>query len=269
MKAVSFNVNGIRARFHQLEQLIKSQAPDIIGLQEIKVHDNDFPKDTITDMGYHIYHYGQKTHYGVGIMSKKEALNVVYGNPEDTDNPQKRFIAADFEFDGKIVTIINCYFPQGESSSHEIKYPAKRKFYADVLAFLNKKSNTDNIILMGDFNVAYEDSDIGIGADNAKRWMKTGKCSFLPEEREWMKAFFDWGLFDCYRKIHGDKNDVFSWFDYRSKGFEAEPKRGLRIDTLLVTKPLFDSCYDAGIDYQIRSMEKPSDHAPVFACCLI
>ena len=38
MKVVSFNVNGIRARFHQLEALVNSQNPDIICFQETKVH---------------------------------------------------------------------------------------------------------------------------------------------------------------------------------------------------------------------------------------
>lgn len=25
-----------------------------------------------------------------------------------------------------------------------------------------------------------------------KRWLKTGKCSFLPEEREWMARLKNW-----------------------------------------------------------------------------
>ena len=46
----------------------------------------------------------------------------------------------------------------------------------------------------------------------------------------------DWGLFDSYRTLYSEKNDEFSWFDYRSKGFEDSPKRGLRIDHIWVTK---------------------------------
>ena len=34
------------------------------------------------------------------------------------------------------------------------------------------------------------------------------------------------------------KINLFSWFDYRSRGFEAEPKRGLRIDHLMVSELL-------------------------------
>ena len=39
----------------------------------------------------------------------------------------------------------------------------------------------------------------------------------------------------------------------------------LRIDLLLVTAPLRDQLLDADIDYDIRAMQKPSDHAPVWA----
>jgi exonuclease III len=65
-----------------------------------------------------------------------------------------------------------------------------------------------------------------------KRWLKTGKCSFLPEEREWMARLKNWGLVDSFRHLNPDVTDMFSWFDYRSRGFEDEPKRGLRIDVI-------------------------------------
>ena len=43
MLLVTFNVNGIRARLHQLDFLVEKYNPDIICLQEIKVSDEDFP----------------------------------------------------------------------------------------------------------------------------------------------------------------------------------------------------------------------------------
>ena len=43
MKIVSFNINGLRARPHQLAALIEKHQPDVIGLQETKVHDDQFP----------------------------------------------------------------------------------------------------------------------------------------------------------------------------------------------------------------------------------
>ena len=43
MKIVSFNINSIRARPHQVEAIVKKHDPDAIGLQETKVNDDQFP----------------------------------------------------------------------------------------------------------------------------------------------------------------------------------------------------------------------------------
>lgn len=42
MKFVSFNINGLRARPHQLAAIVEKHQPDVIGLQETKVHDDMF-----------------------------------------------------------------------------------------------------------------------------------------------------------------------------------------------------------------------------------
>ena len=118
---------------------------------------------------------------------------------------------------------------------------------------------------MGDLNISPQDIDIGIGEQNRKRWLSTGKCSFLPEEREWLKNLTDWGLKDSFRLINPEVDDLFSWFDYRSRGFDDVPKRGLRIDQIWITDSLTPTLKDVGIDYEARGMEKPSDHAPIWA----
>lgn len=51
MKVISFNINGLRARLHQLQAIIDKHQPDIIGLQEIKVHDEAFPLDDVQKDG--------------------------------------------------------------------------------------------------------------------------------------------------------------------------------------------------------------------------
>lgn len=267
MKIVSFNTNGIRARPHQLEALTQRHAPDIIGIQETKVQDEDFPLAMVEALGYRAHFHGQKSHYGVALLSRQEPLRVERGYPFDGEDSQRRLITGVYSTPGgEEITVINGYFPQGESRDHEWKFPAKRKFYADLLRYLRENFHPDQLlVVMGDFNIAPLDLDIGIGADNAKRWLKTGKCSFLPEEREWLQTITAWGLGDTFRKLHPEENALFSWFDYRSRGFEREPRRGLRIDGLLASAPLLERCTGAGIDYDIRAMEKPSDHCPVWA----
>lgn len=266
MKAISFNVNSIRTRLHQLEALIDKHNPDFIGLQETKVTDNDFPLEEVRSLGYDVEFFGQKTHYGVAIMSRYPFKRVIKGFPGDGDDAQRRFIGGQFDTPLGEVTLLNGYFPQGESRSHPVKFPNKEKFYADLQTFLKKEFSADQqLIVMGDMNISHQDLDIGIGEVNRKRWLKTGKCSFLPEEREWLNQLLSWGLYDTFRHLNPEENNLFSWFDYRSGGFEDNPRRGLRIDLILATQSLLTKCKDAGIDYEIRGMDRPSDHCPVWA----
>lgn len=265
MKMISFNINGLRARLHQLQALVDKHQPDVIGLQEIKVHDEQFPVDAIKEMGYEVCFFGQKGHYGVALMSKQVPEDVQYGFITDDEDAQRRMIMATYNMEnGEKVRVLNGYFPQGENREHETKFPAKEKYYADLVTHLNDHCNSEeHVVVMGDINISATDLDIGIGEQNAKRWLRTGKCSFLPEEREWLDKVMDWGLTDTFRAQNPQTDDRFSWFDYRSRGFDDN--RGLRIDQIMVTDSLMSKCTDTGIDYELRGIEKPSDHAPIWA----
>lgn len=264
MKFVSFNINGLRARPHQLAAIIEQHQPDVIGLQETKVHDDMFPLEEVSKLGYHVFYHGQKGHYGVALLTKAEPLAVRRGFPGDDEEAQRRMIMADIATPMGTLTVLNGYFPQGESRDHPTKFPAKDKFYRDLQSYLeNDQKPTNPVVIMGDMNISSTDLDIGIGEDSRKRWLRTGKCSFLPEEREWMDRLMSWGLVDTWRAENAEVNDRFSWFDYRSKGFDDN--RGLRIDLVLASQPLAERCVATGIDYAIRGMEKPSDHAPIWA----
>lgn len=267
MKVVSFNINSLRIRFHQMQELIKNHQPEIIALQETKVNDPDFPLEEVHALGYEVIYHGQKTHYGVATLSKTAPLSARKGFPGDTEADQKRLIITEHLCaDGEKLTVINGYFPQGENIKHETKFPAKRKFYKDLMQVLEQEFTPEQrVLVVGDFNISSTDFDIGIGEPNRKRWLQTGKTSFQPEEREWMQRLMDWGFVDNYRQQKPTCNKYYSWFDYRSKGFEDEPKRGLRIDLLLASQGLAPFCIDTGIDYQVRGMERPSDHAPVWS----
>jgi len=265
---VSFNINGIRARPHQLAALKAAHAPDIIGLQESKVEDASFPFEAVRALGYEARVHGQKGHYGVALLDRRTPLELERGFPGEAPDAQRRFIMGRYALEGgETLRVINGYFPQGESRAHPQKFPAKRQFYADLLDYLRTRCRPDELlVVLGDMNVAPLDRDIGIGEQNAKRWLRDGKCSFLPEERDWFQALLDWGLIDAYRSLHPEAGEeALSWFDYRSRGFEREPRHGLRIDHLLLSAPLRERLLEIGIDHGIRAMDKPSDHCPLWA----
>ena len=265
MRIVSFNINSIRARPHQLIHLRDTLDPDVIGLQETKVNDPDFPLEVIEEIGYHPEYWGQKGHYGVAFLSKKKPIKTIKGFKKDTEEDQKRFIECTFSSNGNEITIMNGYFPQGENINHETKFPKKIKYYDDLNSHIKTlKRKQKNLIVMGDFNVAPEDIDIGIGPENMKRWLRDGKTSFQPQEREMWNSIKDIGFIDSWRHKYPDESSIYSWFDYRSKMFDDDPKRGLRIDHILVSDNLKGSIKDVGIDYDSRALEKPSDHCPVW-----
>ncbi len=91
-----------------------------------------------------------------------------------------------------------------------------------------------------------------------------GEFGFLPEEREMWFKILNMGFTDSWRSQNPGINDKYTWFDYRSRMFDQDPKRGLRIDQILVSESLKSSIKTTGMDYDARAMEKPSDHCPIW-----
>ena len=149
------------------------------------MNDPDFPLEVIEEIGYHAEYWGQKGHYGVALLSKDKPIAIQKGFVDDDEDDQKRFIQGTYQFNDSKIIIMNGYFPQGENIHHESKFPKKIKYYDDLRKHITETQKKEtNIIVMGDFNVAPEDIDIGIGEQNIKRWLRDGKTSFQPQERE-------------------------------------------------------------------------------------
>lgn len=154
MKIVSFNINGLRARPAQLKAIVETHQPDVIGLQETKVADDQFPREEIEALGYQVHFHGQKGHYGVALLSRQAPLEIRYGFPNDGEDAQRRFIWGTFaDADGQPITVMNGYFPQGESREHPVKFPAKQRFYADLQQLLESQFKPEQrLVIMGDIN---------------------------------------------------------------------------------------------------------------------
>tara|TARA_Y100000994_G_scaffold156058_1_gene127808 strand:- start:126 stop:938 length:813 start_codon:yes stop_codon:yes gene_type:complete len=260
IRIICFNINGLRARPHQLKALKEKYDPDIIALQEIKVSDEDFPDQIPTELGFNYYNYGQKGFHGVAIFSKQPPKSVIKGLEGGEDESQKRYIQCDYDTNVGIVSICNSYFPQGENRKHPDKFPYKDRYYKRITKHIESLST--NVVLTGDFNIAPNRNDIGMNEDGIKRWLSQGHTAFLPEEIEWYKKLTDLGLVDIWRERNPNSTKC-SWFDYRSRGFDQDPKRGLRIDHFLLSKDVQEKYINSEIDHELRAMEKPSDHCPV------
>ena len=251
MKVATWNVNSIRARRQHVVDWLDAWRPDVLCLQELKVTDADFPHDEIRDCGYEAAVFGQKTYNGVAILSRHSISNVVTGLGDAEDDPQARLISA--ELDG--VTIFSAYFPNGAEVGSD-KYHYKLRWIARLREALERRFDpeVDQVALCGDFNVAPFDDDIGRPAD----WRSSVLA--CDEVRDALAELAAFGLHDAFRPFH-PSGGVFSWWDYRGRGFERG--NGLRIDHVYCTSKLALRTIGAVVDREERGRKSPSDHAPV------
>ena len=109
MKIFSFNVNGLRARLHQLSELINKHSPEIICLQETKVDNENFPMESINELGYEALINGQKGHYGVATLYKSKPIEFQIGFPSDKEDAQCRLISSTHTFSNEKITVCLLY----------------------------------------------------------------------------------------------------------------------------------------------------------------
>ena len=231
-------------------------------------------QSTIANKNYQIIHHEGPDARGIDcallydplhfkVTSSKSVKFTIPGNDRFRSRDQ---LVVSGELLGEKIHIIVIHWPSrrgGESKSRPKRIAAAKlsKSIVDSLQQINKKAK---VIVMGDFNVAPTELDIGIGEQNAKRWLRDGKTAFLPEEIEMWNRIKDLGFVDSWRKQNPEEGSIYSWFDYRSRMFDDNPKRGLRIDHILLSENIEHAILDTGIDYSARAMEKPSDHCPIW-----
>jgi len=249
VKIASWNVNSIRVRLEQVVEWLQAESPDVLGLQELKMTTEDFPLEAFTDIGYTALVNGQKTYNGVALLAKSEGTDPVYDLP-GLDDPQRRVMAATYGD----TRIVNLYCPNGQSVGSD-KYAYKLEWFAALHDWLQQEVQAhDKVAVMGDFNIAPEDRDV----HDPAAW--EGKILCSDDERAALTRLCDLGLNDSFRQFD-QPDESFSWWDYRTGGFRRN--RGLRIDLILASEALQTSA--AGIDKEPRALERPSDHAPVWA----
>ncbi|CAB1277179.1 exodeoxyribonuclease III [Candidatus Nitrosacidococcus tergens] len=245
----TWNVNSIRVRLSQVLDWLKTNQPDILALQETKVIDASFPWQDFQKIGYQAYYAGQKTYNGVAFLSKNPLGKITTDLPNLQDL-QRRILGATY----KDIYILNLYVPNGERVGSE-KYFYKLDWLKKIRDYLEQSLyQYPKLIVLGDFNIAPTDDDVY----DPTQWCEKILCS--TTEREQLKGILDLGFCDSFRLFSQELNS-FSWWDYRKNGFVYN--RGLRIDLILISKALQSYCNNCKIDKTPRSLDRPSDHAPV------
>ena len=252
IKVATYNVNSIRARKELVFMWLERSPVEVLCLQEIKTENHNFPSLDFATLGYKCFVHGQKAYNGVAICSKFELKDLFKGIDNPKFDKESRVIGGRFEE----VWLINAYFPHGEERGKE-KFYYKLEFYQAFYEFLNKNFKpTDKIILVGDMNVALEDIDV-YDPEILRDTIGT-----MPEERQALRRILEWGFVDSFRFLYPNKVQ-FTWWDYI--GGAVWKNEGMRIDYVLITKPLLENLKDVFVDTWPRKRKepKPSDHAPV------
>ncbi len=250
-KIATWNVNSLKVRLPHVLDWLATAKPDVLALQETKTVDENFPVEAIEAAGYRASFIGQKTYNGVAVLSRHDQQTLATAIP-DYEDEQRRVLAVNCQG----VTVLNLYVPNG-SEVNSSKYSYKLEWFSKLHPFVESLlQQNDKVIILGDFNIAPEDSDVHDPAE----WAGSVLVSD-PERAEFQKLIAA-GFKDCYR-LFDQAESEFSWWDYRAAAFRRN--RGLRIDHILASQSLAETCLSCCIDKDPRKLERPSDHTPVVA----
>jgi exodeoxyribonuclease-3 len=255
VKLATWNVNSLKVRLPQVLDWLEQHQPDFLCLQELKLDQDKFPAEAITQAGYQAVWAGQKTYNGVAILSKLPAHDLVINIPGHEDH-QQRVISATYQTSLGPMRVVNAYCPNGQSLDSD-KYPYKLAWYEAMHNWLaNEIKQHANMVVLGDYNIAPADEDV----HNPERWK--GQVLVSEPERLAFQKLIALGLTDAFR-LFSQPEKSFSWWDYRLNGYKRNA--GLRIDHILLSTPLVAQCRSCTIDKHPRENPQPSDHAPVIA----
>jgi exodeoxyribonuclease-3 len=263
MRIATWNVNSLKARLAKVEWWLQRARPDVVLLQETKLADADAPIAAFQRGGYELVHHGEGRWNGVAIASRLGIADLVanFGQPlrppatsdvgDDEPLAEARMLSA--VCGG--VRVVSLYAPNGREVGSPF-YHAKLAWFDRLARWLVESRNPgEPLVLGGDFNVAPDDVDV---------WdpeLCHGGTHVSDAERSALKRLLAWGLRDAYRLHHAEAGR-YTWWDYRAGNFHKN--FGMRIDHLLVTRPLAERTVWAEIDREARKGKPiPSDHAPL------
>lgn len=247
LKVATFNANSIRSRLDIILDWFAEHQPDILAVQETKAQNKDFPIGAIEEAGLHCVYEGEKSYNGVALISKKKLDNISFGLDTDPTDPT-RLVAGSLG----PVRIVNTYIPQGrETKSPMFQY--KLDWLARLRDYFERNlSPAEPLLWVGDLNAAMDERDVH---DAQKLW---GSVCYCQEVIDGINAIKEWGFTDTFREKH-EQGELYTFWDYRvPNGFKRNI--GWRLDYVMATKPLAETCVSCEADKKPRTKPRPSDH---------
>ena len=118
MRIATWNINGLRARLDYIKLWLSERQPDVVGLQELKMQDHQFPHDEFEALGYRALTHGQKSWNGVAILSRLPIELIESGLPGQEDFGARLIRARVGEGEGQ-VDFTTLYCPNGKNTDHD------------------------------------------------------------------------------------------------------------------------------------------------------
>ena len=256
MKLVTWNINSIRIRLDHVKKLVDEYAPDVICFQETKVRDSLFPSLELQAMGYrHIAISGEKSYNGVAILAKEtlsETETLQFCGRED-----KRHLKAVL---ANGIRLDNFYIPAGgDEPDAEInpKFAHKLQFLNEMNDWTEGLKDQEKRIMVGDFNIAPLEHDVW---DHKK--LKNIITHTEIEINHLAKIQRSGNWIDAMRHLIPAEKKCFTWWSYRASDWKTSNK-GRRLDHVWISPDLLPVLENVLVLEDLRSVDKPSDHAPV------
>ena len=267
LRIASINTNGVRAAYRKgMGDWLQARDVDILAIQEVRASTEDL--EGLLGPDWNILHDAAtaKGRAGVALASRAGAsIHRVALGAEEFDSAG-RWLEADYEVDGQIITVVSTYVHSGETDTP--KQIEKYKFLDAMLARLPELTEHSPLALvLGDLNVGHRTLDI-------KNWRGNKKhAGFLPEEREYFdrilgsegdphyNAGAGLGWVDVGRKWAGEVEGPYTWWSQRGKAFDTDT--GWRLDYHLATPQLAASVLNYAVDRAAAYDQRWSDHSPV------
>jgi len=271
LRLASVNVNGIRAAYRRgMGDWLAERDVDILTLQEVRASTDDL--EGLLGPEWNVVHHPAtaKGRAGVAIASRGAAsVHRVELGDDDFDSAG-RWIEADYDVAGTIVTVVSTYVHSGEVDTP--KQDEKWRFLDAMTARLPQLAAHNGLsVVTGDLNVGHRELDIKNWKGNVKR------AGFLPRERSYFDRFLGeagteietvdgtggrgLGWVDVGRRLAGEVEGPYSWWSWRGQAFDNDT--GWRIDYHLATPALAAKAENHTIDRAPSYAERWSDHAPV------
>ncbi len=252
MKIATWNVNGIRARQAQVQELIDREQPDVLCLQEIKASIDQLPVWLCHIDGYWCYWHGGKGYSGVAMHVRTATFpeRPAFHHPEF--DYEHRIVAARLPVSSPALpelTVASIYVPNGGKD-----FPAKMRFLESLDEFSAQlHAGGHPFVLCGDLNVALTDMDVH------PKLLKPGLIGQRPDERELMQRLIGRGLVDVHRNLEPDNENLFTWWaPWRNM---KERNIGWRLDLVLASQSIADRVVSCVVQREVGA----SDHGPVVA----